>query len=804
MIYKIKNYLLLLAFCLSSSFILAQSQGTIKGQLSDGKNPLEFVTISVSAIADTAKINYYTTSDSMGFFLLEKIKFGEYLLRYNLLGYATKTQRVLLSGTNSDLNLYIITLQEDTKFLQTVTVTAQKRLIEKTAQGFIVNAAANITQAGGTATDLLKNTPTINVDAEGAITLRGKTPMFLINGRNSSITNLDQIAASSIETIEIINNASAKYDANAESGIINIKLKKNKLDGTNGTFVLGMGKGSLGRMNSAVLLNHKTKKWNFGFGYDNRFAGRSRVIEGGRTNYFLPDNYTFVQNRTDERLEQLQNMKLNFDFSPSEKHSFSLEILGNLEGQDNHEDLKTLIRKQNNDFRSNTDRFSLEIERVKETEFDLGYKREFANKRKSFTVNISSSFNAERQNTGITSQSFFENLTTNGTPFLQRTHNYENGNISNIIVNYEFPIAAIGQIETGYKGTFRKIISDYETADKINDAFISDTNASNVFYFEEQIQAFYVQYNSFSAKEEATHWKYTFGLRAEQTNNNGATQTINSDFKNNYLKLFPTAQLSYYFAAQSYWKLSYGKRINRPGLGQLNPFIDITDALNPHGGNSKLQPEIAHNLELGFNKEWENISIASNLFYRYALHTIRQFSQLQSNGANLTTPINIGNASTYGWENIFTLRAASFYDLNASVSLFQQHINGDNVASDAVQNAFGWYGKLINNFVPRQGAKLQIIANYNSATITPQGTRNAQYFVDLSFQQKILKKGNARLGLTVVDVFNTLKSGFINTTSSFYNFRYNKADTRAVMLTFAYSFQAPLKDKLMENRFSKE
>jgi CarboxypepD_reg-like domain/TonB-dependent Receptor Plug Domain len=419
--FQFKKHLAIIAFCLSYSFILAQSQAMIKGKLSDGKNPLEFVTITLSKVSDSTKIAYHTSSDSTGSFLLEKIAFGEYLIQYNLLGYNTIKQKVALSANNFTLFLGTIRLSEDTKLLQTVTVTAQKRLIEKTPQGFIVNAAANLTQAGGTATDLLKNTPTVNVDAEGSITLRGKTPMFLINGRNSSITNLDQIAASSIETIEIINNASAKYDANAESGIINIKLKKNKLDGTNGTFVLGVGKGNQGRLNTAILLNHKTKKWNVGIGYDNRFAGRIRTIQGGRTNYFLPENYSFIQNRNDNRLEQLQNVKLNIDFSPNEKHNFSLEILGNAEGQDNHEDLSTLIRQQNKSFKSNTDRFSLEIERVKEAEFDLGYKREFTNKRQSLSANITSSFNIERQNTGITSQSFFENLTANGVPFYDRT-----------------------------------------------------------------------------------------------------------------------------------------------------------------------------------------------------------------------------------------------------------------------------------------------------------------------------------------------------------------------------------------------
>jgi outer membrane receptor protein involved in Fe transport len=260
----------------------------------------------------------------------------------------------------------------------------------------------------------------------------------------------------------------------------------------------------------------------------------------------------------------------------------------------------------------------------------------------------------------------------------------------------------------------------------------------------------------------------------------------------------------YYINPQTYWKLSYGKRINRPGLGQLNPFTDVTDALNPHSGNPNLKPEITHNLELGFNKEWNNFSLSSNLFYRYALNTIRQFAQLQPNGANLTLPINIGNATTFGIENIATVKPAKFYDFNASLSLFQLHINGANAAGDAVRNAFGWYGKLINNFTPWQGGRLQLIGSYNSALATPQGKRIGQYYADLGFQQKIHKKGNARLGITIVDLFNTLKSGYENNTIQFSNTRRSKADTRAIMITFGYSFKSAFKEKIMDNQFSKE
>ncbi|WP_394767869.1 outer membrane beta-barrel family protein, partial [Ferruginibacter sp.] len=377
----------------------------------------------------------------------------------------------------------------------------------------------------------------------------------------------------------------------------------------------------------------------------------------------------------------------------------------------------------------------------------------------------------------------------------------ENGHVSTAKVDYAFPVSKRALIETGYKGIFRSIYADFQTSDLQNNVEIVNTGASNIFKFNEQVQAAYIQYSSSFGKAPTQKWKYDLGVRAEQVLNDGNTQNNSTKFTNSYLKLFPTASLAYYHTADEYWKISYGKRINRPGLGQLNPFIDITDSLNPHGGNPNLQPEIIHATELGFSKEWNNYSLSSNLFYRYAINTIRQYSQLQPNGANLSFPVNIGNATTYGIENVFNAKPSNWYDFNASLSLFQQKLNGDNLSTNAVQSAFGWYAKLINNFVPWQHGRIQVTGNYNSAVPTPQGKRIAQYFVDLGVQQK-LSNSNARLGLTVTDVFNTFKSGYVNNTLEFSNYRYGKADTRAFIVTFAYFFKSAFKEKLLENKFS--
>jgi outer membrane receptor protein involved in Fe transport len=799
----LRKFTLVIITCVISQLCIAQKAGKISGNVVNKNLPLEFVNVSLFKIPDTVRAFNFTSTDSIGRFLFDKIEPGDYQIKFSLIGYKSFSEKLNLSELSGDIKLENYSLDTDATLLKTVTVTSQKKLIEKTTEGFIVNASANITQIGGTATDLLKNTPTVAVDADGAITLRGKTPLILINGRNSSISNTDQIAASSIESIEIINNASAKYDANAESGIINIKLKKNTQSGTNGAFALGTGFGSKGRINSSVLFNHKTKKWNLGLGYDNRFAGRTRKIDGSRTNFSLPDTYLLKQNRNDERLEQLQNMKLNIDFSPNNKNNISLEAIGNMEGQDNDETLNSILYKQNKIFNSNAIRQSIELGRSKVAEFALVYSRKFIVERKSLSASFTSSFDVDKENTDINSQSLTENFDRIAIPDLQKTHNYEKGNVSNARLDYALPLSGNALLETGYKGIFRGLNADFETSDFINNGYVINTGASNIFKFREQVHAVYALYNTFSGTQENPKWKYSIGIRAEQVLNRGNTQNSSTSFKNQYLKVFPTASISYYTKLDAFWKLSYGKRINRPGLGQLNPFTDITDALNPHSGNPKLKPEIIHALELGYNKEWEKSSFSSALFYRYSLDAIRQYAQLQSNGANLTLPLNIGNAITYGIENIVSAKPSNFYDVNGSLSLFQQKINGGNVSTDAVQNTFAWYGKLINNFTPWQGGKVQVIGNYNSALATPQGKRIALYNLDMGFQQK-LGKGNARIGLIVTDIFNTLKSGYKNYTSQFSNYRNSKADTRAVMISFAYSFKSAFKEKLLENKFSTE
>ena len=796
----VMGFLILL---IGTGYSFAQNTGSISGVITSTEGHLQYANVLIYNDADSLKPVQAVITDSTGKFTLNNLADGRFKINVFLIGFVTEKRVIVVSNQLNKINAGNILLKTLPKELQAIQVSGQKKLIEKTAEGFVVNAGANLTQVGGTLTDLLRSTPTIVVDGDGSVTLRGKTPLILINGRNSSFTNTDQIASSSIESIEIINNPSAKYDAAAESGIINIKLKKNKQNGFNGAMVLGSGYGARGRMNSSILVNNKTSKWNIGLGYDNRFGGRIRSINGDRTNFNLPDAYKLTQRRSDTRTDALHNIKFNMDYTPDKKNSFGFEALRNYEDENNNEFLTSTISTKLNQFNTKSTRRSIEIQHEKLSEFEMNHSKKFDNKRKSWTSSISSSFGDERQNTGITSQALNESNVILGNEFLQQTKNYEKSNVTNLKTDYVQPISENAEILTGYKSTIRHLDADFKSLDNINGNFVPNVLTSNRFDFREQIHAGYLQYSSFTGKKENPIMKYDIGLRAEQVWNKGKVLSNNATFNNNYLKLFPSVGVAYFKNQDEFWKLTYSKRISRPSLGQLNPFVDITDSLNPHGGNPDLKPELIQSFELGYSKDLSAFSMYSVLFYRHSNNAIRSFTLFKPNGVALTIPLNFGNVSTYGLENVATVKASSIYDFNISFSLFQQNYEGKDLAKDAANNVFSWNGKWINNVSPWKGGKLQITGVYNSPLATTQGTINAIYYADLGFQQK-LGKGNARLGLVFSDVFNTQKYGYKRLTSDFSFTRISKTDTRAFLLTYAYTFRTSFKEKLMENKFSND
>lgn len=298
-------------------------------------------------------------------------------------------------------------------------------------------------------------------------------------------------------------------------------------------------------------------------------------------------------------------------------------------------------------------------------------------------------------------------------------------------------------------------------------------------------------------------WKYSFGLRAEQVWNKSDLELNPLEFKNDYFNFFPSVQIIRYTARRDMVKLSYGRRINRPTFGQLIPFTDITDSLNTRAGNPTLKPELAHSLELSYSHVFGIGNFSAAAFYRSTSDVILPYTTLSNTGVAFTKPFNFGSAETYGLEGLAAFNPVDFWSINLNASGYNLRFEDTDSALGLQRNQWTYFGKLINNFTPWKGGKIQLTANYTSPVAIPQGERVAVWFVDLGFQQKIFK-GRGRLGLAVTDIFDTQESGTRLSTPEFEFIRIFKIDTRAALLTFTYSFRSLAKEELLENKFKND
>ncbi len=789
----------ILCFLWLASPLVAQQTGTLHGVLQDTEQlPIEFVSVYVTPLNDATHMIAGATTDEFGAFTIKDLPLGTFALHAQFLGFQTLSQTITINGSNLNLALGTLILEADTTLLQGVQVTAQRKLVQKTPQGLIINAEATLSQQGGSAIDLLRNTPTIFVDAEGGITLRGKAPLILLNGRNSSLTNLENIPASSIASIEIITSPGAQYDASAENGILNIILKKGEENGTNGAFAIGYGYGSKWRANSSAQLNHNSGSFNIAASYDNRFANRTRKVDGDRVNFLIPDRYYLTQRRADDRQERNHNLKLNLD-KEFEKGQLGFEWLAAYTDEDNYEALVSTFDQQDNSFVSSNRRFSQELRRANVNELALNYERKFTDPDKKLNLGLSSSFYRSKENTNIDTQDRAEDMTDLADPYLQRTNFNETGNITNFRADYAQKLGT-GTFEGGYKLIFRSTDDDFQQQNQVNGIFESVPEQTGVLTFKEQIHAVYAQQKGPIGTKEKPILEYEAGLRVEQTNNNGNLVPQGDAFKANYFSVFPSVGLTHRFSTTSFLRLGYNRRINRPSLGQLNPFTDITDSLSQHSGNPNLKPELVNALELNFSKDFNHTGISAKVFYRSGKNPIMSYTELRSDGVLLSRPENVGSQNIYGLETIFTFSTGQIWKGNLSYSIFQQNIDAGNIGVEALNQQVSSNLKLINDLTLWKGGQMQLIGVYNSPVATVQGTRVALYYGDMAFQQKIWKD-RGRLGIIFTDIFDSQRGGYNLKTSEFQFDRRFKIDSRAFLVTLGYTFGTKFKEELMENQF---
>ncbi len=715
-----------------------------------------------------------------------------------------------INGFDKDLGN--IKLQIDIKQLESVTVTASAPTLKMDIDKKTYNVEKDIVNAGGTALDVMKNVPSVNVDIDGNVTLRNSTPQIYIDGRPTTLT-LDQIPADAIESVEVITNPSAKYDASGGgAGILNIILKKNRKTGYNGNARVGVD--SRGGVNGGLNFNLRQNKFNFtAAGFVNQNRGVTTGLTD-RTNY--TDTVTTIhQTNYDKNKGGFAFGSIGFDYFMTPRTTFSLT------GIKVHGEFKPyeLLNIQNNiDYPSGTGTFysdrTSNTNRIFNADgFQFAFKHLFPKEGENITADVNY-FSGVNQNDALYVTDYFAG--NPGSPVAHFSQQKVNGSGNNKFftaqTDYVHPFSAKTKLEAGLRMNSQQLVSNtfnyYDTLGDNNFYLVpaASTNYSNT----NNVYAGYISFTS-AIKD----FGYQVGLRGESSNYTGQLFNTKQQFGNSYpLSLFPSVFLSQKLKNKQELQISYTRRINRPNFFQLIPYTNYTDSLNITRGNPNLVPQFTNSLEMSYMKTFKgNSTFLASVYYKRTNNLITSFLDTFTNaisGKNdlVNTYINASYSQTVGAELTSVNNITRWWDLTSNINLYNSKINTSNVT--ASQNAlWSWFGKLNSNFKLPAKFKLQITGMYQSKTNLPvntggggmggppglsgaqsasQGYIESFWAVDAAVSRSFFKADAGTLSVSIGDIFRT-KHSDQHSSSQFFIQNYNRIrDPDLVRVNFSYRF----------------
>ena len=808
------------------SVILAEAQkrvtnttGVIVCSVADEKNQsLEQSTIAVLNPTDSSLVAGGITNQS-GYVIIDGVPWGTYLVRISYIGYKnlfinnitiTKEKPIATTGRQQ--------MQSSSKQLEGVTITAQKEMIETNLDKRVFNVDQSIIAEGSTGTDVLENVPSVTVDLEGNVSLRGSQSVtILINGRPTSLS-MDEIPANTIERIEVVTNPSARHNPEGTSGIINVVLKKERKLGVNASLSLGMGVSNLknefylGKYTSSLNLNFRYSKFNFFFNYSFRsyqsnserdFVRNSEVIKENK----IDTSFTKLSQQSKNEWKGVpQGIRGGMDYTINQYHTIAIEggyryRVG--QGKTNLSNLtqnSLLIQDPLiNDTLSFYDQksFSPPIG-THNWDAAVNYIMTTKIKGQELAVDISTSqWNMTNENT-IEQLYFYPNEFES----YRNTISTSKNNRITAKVDFVTPIGKGGRLETGYKFDWSYTDGTYKLlTGNIKDSLAEDLTRNDVTNYQDNIHAIYAVYSN-TIK---TKFKYQLGLRGERAEISSQLKSDTVLFSPKpYYDLFPTVHLRYDFDKIHSLQFGYSMRIRRPRGRELNPFLDDSDKQNLSQGNRKLKPEYTHSLDLGYLFTKQKTSISANVFYRYKYDIITRYTELLNDSTTYTTFKNLYSSNSYGLEFFLQQDLFKFWKLNLNASLFQTLVN-DSLYDEFLRNDWSWQMRLNNNFNLPKDFQIQLSANYRSPTITlnsmgmghggggmmimtgaGQGRMSAVWGVDIGLRKSFLKK-SLSVSLRVSDIFNTRQT-FVSSQGKGYDSEmYRYRDSRQLWLTVTYS-----------------
>lgn len=792
------KFILFILFVAFSSVLNAQNKITAEILNQTNNEKVEFANFKIYNLFDSTVVAG-AFSDAKGKVTAELNKIGDYYIIISAFGYENYAiSNITFTDLNSKQNLGKIYISpENVQDLEEVTIKAEKKVIETSFDKRVYSTDKDLTSQGGDITDILNNIPSVEVDNDGNISLRGSgNVMILIDGRPSSMAQgaegaLDGIPASSVERIEIVTNPSARYDPDGTAGIINIVLKKNKLRGVNTKIDLSGATGHL--YNGSVNFNARNDKVNFYSSYSFRYREGFRNNMNDRVGFSDSVETRLFQDRGGTDSRRSHTGKIGADFFLSENNVLGVSLSGSVNDRIRTGD-QFNFEYFDGDLNRYWNRSTIDPRERMNADIKVDYKRDFEEKRGSFLAVVSQSFGWS-ESFGRYEEYYFRPDGESLTPgyFYQYQDRYNDNSNFTASFDLERNVGEKFRYELGQKTYINyEVRGNYlESLDTVSNEILPDFNVINDFRFDEQIFAGY----GIAAHQPFDKVKYQLGLRLEQALTQPQLLTTNEDFENNYFSFFPSGHFIFGDEDMGELSLSYSRRINRPRSWNLNPFPLYSDPLNLRQGNPALQPEYINSFEFGYQKNIEKITLSGSVFYRKTLDKIQRIREFLPNNVSVNTFANIDESEDLGVELIFMYSPFSWWKNIISFNGFESRLNA-NVNGVNLRNAgFVYNAKWNSTFNLFKGTTtIQVNAQYISPTFTVQGFYQRFPGIDVAINRNFLNK-QLSVGLRLTDMLD--QQGFYLQVSdgSFVQESMYKWETRRLYLSVSYKFGRKESDK---------
>jgi hypothetical protein len=784
--------LALVLILLHVGFAKAQTNngtGVISGKVLDEvQKPFPYATVSLLNAKDSVLVRGTLTGDN-GSYSLQDIKAGSYLIAFYVVGYK-KVYRgpIAITGEKSIHNLAAVPLSMDSKQLKGIEIVKQKPLIERQIDKTVINVENSALAAGNTALEILQKSPGVTVDKDGKISLRGKQGVTVMLDGKPTYLSSEQLAnllrsteGNAIQSIELITNPSAKYDAAGNSGIINIKLKKSRNYGTNGSVFAGAGYGKYYKANSGFSINHREKKFNVFGNFDiarNKNYGGTDIV---RVNSTSAEQTYFNQTNFNKRFRTNSNFKGGLDYFINDNNTIGFAFNGYNSHGHTDADVLTLIGSQPSTTDSSVVAKNPSVYKYSGISYNLNYKGILDTLGQEITFDADySEYNGKEDN-------LFNNVYLNGNGQVYKpSYIFRNSTPSKTRIwagksDYTYPINKEMKMELGVKTSFVKTDNNYIFENFSGDVWQNDNTRSNQFLYDENINAAYANINR---KFKTT--SIQLGLRAEQTNSKGNSITDEKVVNRHYFNLFPSVFINQELSKNNDMGISYSRRIDRPDYGSLNPFVSYLDLYSYQYGNPFLKPQYTNAFELSYSyKKTLNVSLGYS-------HTDDVISDvLLTDTAKKTIFISSQNLATQDSYNLnisYPLNITKWWSTTNNFTGYYNKFKTPDLLGVPYES-----GKVAFNFNSNQTIKLSGSMNfemsgyYQSRQVYGTLLIEPQYGIDMGLSANIMDK-KLNLKFAANDVFKLQKASITSTIPSQDYVVRNRWESRVFRLTCTYRF----------------